>query len=275
MFEGVITALVTPFKNHQVDFSSLEKVLSQQLMTGVEGFVVSGTTGESPNLRPSEIIEIFKRVQAVVSGQVPILLGTGSNSTEKTIELTQKAESLGADGALVVCPYYNKPPQRGLFSHFLKVAESVELPIVLYNVPSRTVISLEAETVGNLGLARAIAERSEPEFTLISGDDDSCIDFIFQGGSGVISVASHVIPKEMVRLTKMAREKDRTALAEYQRYRNLIRGLGIETNPSPIKMALFFMGLLETPELRLPLVSMDEKNQEQIKFCLDELGLLS
>lgn len=276
-FKGVATALITPFQNGKVDFASLEKLVEHQLQNGVEGFVVNGTTAESPTLKPSERDEIFKKVKSMVPSNLPLWMGTGSNSTEKTIEDSRAAEKIGADALLVVVPYYNKPPQRGLFEHFKAVASSTGLPNFLYNVPGRTITSLEVDTVkklaehpqiigikeasGNIEVARQIRAACGKEFILLSGDDGTYDEFMDAGGDGVISVASHVIPGAM---------KKRHAHQNL----DLIHLLFCEANPIPVKMAMYLMGVIASPELRLPLVPLADSWTEKLKAEMKKKGLI-
>lgn len=291
MFEGIFTALVTPFENKKIDLYSLQKLVEWQLENGVDGFVVNGTTAESPTLTEKEVFSLFENVKKWVPKEFPLLLGTGSNCTETTINNTKRARDMGADGALVVVPYYNKPPQSGLIEHFKVVANSVsELPILLYNVPGRTVISMEAATViklsvvvnikgikeasGKMELAKEILKAVPKDFIVTSGDDSSCMELMTLGGKGVISVISHVIPKPLKTLSLSAREKDHNTLEEYKKYDELNRLLGCEANPIPVKSALYHMGILKSPELRLPLVSMTSENSQLLKKCLSSLGVI-
>lgn len=290
-FKGVITALVTPFKNGEVDYLSLEKLVSHQLDNGIEGFVVNGTTGESPTLSKAEVETIFKKVRSWAGSSIPIIVGTGSNSTAKTEELSEAAEEWGADAVLVVVPYYNKPPQRGLVRHFTEVAKSVSIPVILYNVPGRTITALSAESIrelskvqnivgvkeasGNIDFASEISRLVSPEFVLLSGDDGTYVDFLGAGGHGVISVASHIIPQEMVAWKAMASQgKLKEAKEEIKQFSKLIDGLFVEANPIPVKMALYFMGLIASPELRLPLVTMDDAMANILKQEMKTAGVL-
>lgn len=290
-FAGVITALVTPFDNGEVDFNSLGKLVKHQLDQGVDGFVVNGTTGESPNLARREVWEIFEFVKTESGGQVPIIVGTGSNSTAQAIEFTREVGKWGADAALVVVPYYNKPPQRGLLAHYREIAKASLVPVIAYNVPSRTVTSLEAQTVGYLshvdqivGLKEAsgdmdmlgrIKEVAPPNFSLLSGDDGTCVDFCAKGGHGVIAVASHVIGKEMKQYIQRAADGDAQADGEYRnRYAEFMKWLYVESNPIGVKMVLHWMGILATPELRLPLIHLDDKFHKDFKQCLEKLAII-
>lgn len=291
-FTGVITALVTPFKNGRVDFTSLRRLVQHQIENGVSGFVVNGTTGESPNLTDSEVEKLFRFVKKLAKGRVDVILGTGSNSTSAAILKTKKAAVWKADAALVVTPYYNKPPQRGLVAHFQAVAKaSPKTKIILYNVPGRTVVSLTAETIvelskiknivgvkeasGQVGLVPALRAQTKEGFLLTSGDDASCIDFVLAGGDGVISVVSHVIPAAMSALIDRARKGDESARDEFAKYRNLIDLMGVEANPIPVKMALYLQGLIDSPELRLPLVPLAPEYRVQVAEELKKFSRLS
>lgn len=276
-FSGVSTALITPFYNGQLDVASLEKLIQFQVENGVDGFVLSGTTGESPTITASEKEKLYQVAKAHVPKNFPLIFGTGWNSTQKTIDESRWAEKLGADAILVVVPYYNKPPQRGLFQHFMAIADSVEIPTILYNVPSRTITSLELDTIkklsehpkiigikeasGNTQFAHQIRQSCGSEFLLLSGDDGTYSEFLNQGGDGVISVASHIIPEAMKK-NQIAQHKD------------LIDLLFTEANPIPVKMALYLMGVIKSPELRLPLVTLNETGTEKLKLEMQRKNLL-
>jgi 4-hydroxy-tetrahydrodipicolinate synthase len=289
--KAVITALITPFKDGEVDFASLENLVRHQVKDGVQGFVINGTTAESPTLTSKEQEEIFKAVRSWVGPQFLLIMGTGTNSTAHTEELSEKAEDLGADAILVVVPYYNKPPQRGLVQHFTEVAKSVSIPVLLYNVPGRTVTALSLESIqhlsrvqnivgikeasGNIEFAKTLSEKTNPEFVLLSGDDGTYVEFLKAGGQGVISVASHIIPKEMVLWKKQVDTgKYEEARVGIQKYSKLIDHLFVEANPIPVKMALYQMGIIKSPELRLPLVTMDEDLAQKMKQEMKALGVL-
>lgn len=288
---GVFTALITPFKSGKVDYASLERLLDHQLKNGIEGFVVNGTTAESPTLTTGERDEIFRFVRKRTEGKVPLIMGTGGNSTAGTVEATREAEKIGADAALVVVPYYNKPPQRGLFQHFKAVAESSALPVLLYNVPGRTITSLATETIRDLAKVEKIVGIKEASgkidfekeiiaacpkgFIMLSGDDGTYAEFLAAGGHGVISVASHVLPAEFVAWTRSAREKDFSpAHAGIEKFAKLIDALFIEANPIPVKKALQLMGLIDSAELRLPLVELDAEKTALLKEEMRKGGLL-
>lgn len=289
-FGGVITALVTPFKKGEVDYYSLIRLVRDQLDHGVSGFVVNGTTGESPTLDWSEVKEIFKTVKKTSDGAATLIVGTGSNSTEEAIEKTKMAERWGVDGTLVVVPYYNKPPQRGLVAHYKAVAKAASRPVILYNVPGRTVISMTPDTVaelskekriagikeasGNLEALTQIKNKVSATFALSSGDDATCIDFMLKGGHGVVSVISHLIPDQLSKLAKAACSGDSGAAAEYGKYKELNVLMGIEANPIPVKMGLYLQGLIKSPELRLPLVTLADEHKKRLESVMKDLNIL-
>lgn len=294
-FAQTFSALITPFKNGNVDYLSLEKLLKHQIENGVRGFVVNGTTAESPTLEPSEVKEIFNFIKIkskiLTSDEVILILGTGSNSTKATVEFSAKAKDFGADAVLVVVPYYNKPPQRGLYEHFVTVARASTAPVILYNVPGRTITSLTVETVaqlsqveniigikeatGDIQLLKEMKSKSKKGFIFLSGDDASYVDFLKAGGDGVISVASQILPKTFMQWTEDSKKNQfSNAEREIVKFKKVIDLLFSEANPIPLKMALYKMGIIESAELRLPLVVMDE---EKIKPLVDEMkqqGLL-
>lgn len=289
-FKGVLTAIITPMKNGQVDYPSFEKLIKAQLAGKVDGFVVNGTTGENPTLKEQEIKEIFQFVRKQAP-QSTLVVGAGSNSTEHALHLTQLAENLGADAALSVVPYYNKPPQRGLVQHFRHIADRTNIPMILYNVPGRTITSMDVATVvelaqhkniigikeasGNVAYDKELRQKCPPDFVLLSGDDGTYVDFLEIGGDGVISVASHVIPEafhnwtEWVKTAQIAKAKESIA-----KYKTLIDMLFCEANPIPVKKAVQFMGLIEKAELRLPLVELSPEWSEKLKSEMQKSGVL-
>lgn len=286
--KGIITAIVTPFKKGEVDYLSLKKLLTHQLDGDVDGIVVAGTTGESPTLTFEEKEKIFKFIKSEVSNQVAVIMGTGTNNTAETVAATKKAEKWGADAALVVVPYYNKPPQEGLYRHFERVAASSRLPIILYNVPGRTVASLSVDTIvrlsdvpnivgikeatGNVEFTEDILKRAAKDFYVLSGDDATYLDLYEAGAEGVISVLSNVLPDETKEWAKNSGNKK--TKAEFKDFRKFIDGLFVEANPIPVKMALYWLGLIASPELRLPLVEMSESGQAALEKEMKRLGLL-
>jgi 4-hydroxy-tetrahydrodipicolinate synthase len=287
---GIYTALITPFSNGEIDWLSLKKLLRQQIDGGIQGIVVCGTTGETPTLSSEEKTKLFEFIKSEVAGAVTLVMGTGSNSTSETIQATRHAKLLGATAALVVVPYYNKPSQTGLVQHFSKVANEGGLPIILYNVPSRTISKLEFESIqelakvpgivaikeatGDLEFGRRIA--SSTSLMLASGDDDSCMKLAGVGARGVISVVSHLIPKEMTSLFSRAttNESDAAVSEWSKRFGPLNRDLYVEANPIPLKYALHKMGLIASPELRLPLTALDAKYHSVVDQALKAGGLL-
>jgi 4-hydroxy-tetrahydrodipicolinate synthase len=286
--QGVITALITPFYRGEVDYAGFERLLESQLAAGVDGLVINGTTGESPTLTVSETEKLFTLAKTVVRGRVPLILGTGSNCTQGTIDMTVTAGRWGADAALVVTPYYNKPPQRGLAAHFKAVADAAKIPVVLYNVPGRTITAIEPDTIaelarhpniagikeasGDLKQLQLIRERVPDDFILLSGDDGTCVEFCLRGGAGVISVVSHVIGPELKEFCRRARAGDAGAVKDFAHYKELIRLLYVEANPIPVKAAMFLMKVIQAPEMRLPLVALGRENMDKLAAELTRLG---
>lgn len=293
--KGVISALPTPFvsngSNNKVDFESLSRLVEFQLKNGINGFVVNGTTAESPTLSWNEVEKIYTQVREISGEKVPIILGTGSNSTEHTIEITKKAEGLGADAALVVVPYYNKPPQRGLVAHFSEVAQSTKLPVILYNVPGRTITAMSLETIvtlsklenifsikeasGDISFDEKLKNQVDSDFVMLSGDDPTYIPFLKLGGSGIISVMSNAITAACVRWTSLAQQGNwAQAEADFAKHKELISLMYVEANPIPLKWMLYKMGLFKSPEMRLPLVALDNKYYEVISAELKKLEII-
>jgi len=291
-FHGVTTAIITPFKNGAVDFEAIEKLVLFQKNNGVTGFVINGTTGESPTVQRQELKEIFSYIRNIVGAEFPLIVGTGSNSTDKTIDDSLFAEKIGADAVLVVVPYYNKPPQRGLFEHFTKIANSIKIPLILYNVPGRTITSLSLDTIvelsknpniigikeatGDIEFAEKIRREVPKDFILLSGDDGTFVDFMKIGGNGVISVTSHVFPKKMSQwyLSALKNEFENSQV-ENKNLLKLTNLLFSEANPIPVKKAAQFMGLISSAELRLPLVELDKKLAEDLKNEMLKMGILN
>ncbi|HVZ80545.1 MAG TPA: 4-hydroxy-tetrahydrodipicolinate synthase, partial [bacterium] len=269
MFRGAYTALVTPFKGGQVDYTALEALIEEQIAGGIDGLVPSGTTGESPTLTEKEHAEVIAFTVKTVRKRVPVIAGTGSNSTAEAVHLTQHAKEVGADAALLVCPYYNKPSQRGLIAHFRSIADAVSLPQVLYNIPGRSVVNMAPETIAELSkhphivgikeasgsLEQMIRVRAlcRPDFDLISGDDTLTLPILSVGGVGVISVTSHLLPGETSRLVHAYLEgKTDEAQALFTKYGELVKTImGADVNPVGIKTALALRGQL-AEEFRLP-----------------------
>ena len=292
MFSGTYTALVTPFRNDKFDEAAYQALIEAQIAAGIDGIVPVGTTGESPTLDHEEHLVVIKRAVEIAKGRCKVIGGTGSNSTTEAISMTKEAEQVGADGALHVAPYYNKPSQEGLFRHFSKIAEASKLPIMLYSIPGRCGIEIAIETVKRLAEACptivAIKEaggavdrvgllrQALPDsFDILSGDDSLTVPFIATGARGVVSVASNIVPREvgdMVRAALAGRMAD--ALALHEKFFALYKDLFIEPNPVPIKYALSLQGRM-TPDVRLPLCEMGEASKTRLTDTLRKLNLVS
>jgi 4-hydroxy-tetrahydrodipicolinate synthase len=292
MFGGTGTAVVTPFKEIGVDFESFGRFLNWQIEGGVEFLVVLGTTGESPTVSAGERAEIITFAVKTAAGRVPVVIGTGSNSTAAAAALSQQAEALGADGVLVVTPYYNKPTQEGLYQHFKAVAAAIKIPLIVYNVPGRTGTNILPETVHRLsrllnvaGIKEAsgdvaqidtlvrLIKKDRPDFAILSGNDDQAFHLVNSGGDGVISVLSNVMPREtsdMIRLA-LAGEVEKARELHHRMF-PLMKNLFIESNPIPVKYAVNRLGLCRN-ELRLPLVPASEKCMAVIDESLKECGV--
>ncbi len=290
-FVGTHTAIVTPFLNGELDEAALERLIELQIKGGVDGVVPVGTTGESPTLTYEEHLEVISLTVDLVRGRIKVLAGTGGNSTEEAIFLTQQAEKAGADGSLQVAPYYNKPTQEGLYQHFKAIARSTKLPLILYSIPGRCCIEIGVETVRRLaadfknivGIKEAGGQPDRvsqlraavgPKFTILSGDDSLTLPFMSVGAHGVISVASNIIPKQVSQMVRnYAAGKSESALKTHSQYYPLFKNLFIETNPVPVKAALAMMGVM-TEEYRLPLVPMEAHNRECLRQTLLKCGVL-
>ncbi|HLX69915.1 MAG TPA: 4-hydroxy-tetrahydrodipicolinate synthase [Verrucomicrobiae bacterium] len=291
MFTGTYTAIVTPFKNGKIDEAAFERLIKNQIKGGVDGIVPVGTTGESPTVDYEEHLQVIALAIKFVAGKVKVLAGTGGNATREAVYLTREAEKLGADGSLQVAPYYNKPPQEGLFQHFREVARNTKLPIVLYSVPSRCGVEIGVETVrrlaaeckniigikeagGSCDRVSALRAALGPKFEILSGDDSLTIPFMSVGAQGVISVVSNVAPREVSQMVRAFASGDtKKAMQLHQKFYQLFKDLFIETNPIPVKAALAMMGQIEE-EYRLPLVRMSAKNRETLQTTLKSCGLL-
>lgn len=290
MIRGSITALVTPFKNGAVDEEKYRELIEFQLANGTDGIVPCGTTGESATLSHEEHDRVIEIAVETVNKRVPVIAGTGSNSTREAIRLTRHAYEVGADAALMVTPYYNRPTQEGLYRHFKEVADEVPIPIILYNVPSRTGVNLLPETdarlsrVGNIvGVKEAsgdlkqisrVVELCEDDFIVLSGDDFTVLPILAVGGKGVISVVSNIIPADMAAMCDAFEAGDLAKAREvHHAMRPVMDACFFETNPIPVKAALSLMGKIEY-EVRSPLCPMAEGNFEKLKKVLQEYGLL-
>ena len=291
MLKGSIVALVTPFEaSGEIDFDALQRLVGLHLDSGTDGIVVGGSTGESAALHQGELAALLDAVIGQVAGQVAVIAGTGFSSTEKTIDATQLAESLGADAALVVTPYYNRPPQHGMALHYRAVADCSELPIILYNVPGRTGVDLLPETVaglaahprivaikeavGNAERTRQLLAICNEGFHLLSGDDHTCLAVMEMGARGVISVAANVVPGRFRTLCRAMASGDlNRARQEDEQMRELFDLLMLESNPIPVKWALHEMSLC-SPVLRSPLVELSTQHRLALRKGLASLGVL-
>ena len=291
MFKGSLVALVTPFDEAgEIDFAALSALVSFQIDQGTDGLVIGGTTGESVTLRPGEFRRLLTAVIEQAGGRVPVIAGTGSNSTERTIAATREAADLGADGALVVTPYYNRPTQHGLIAHFRAVADNSELPLILYNVPTRTAVDMQPETVRQLaghpsivglkeaspapGRTQELVRLCGPEFIVLSGDDAAFLEAMKSGAQGVISVAANVVPAECRDICRAAENQDWVSATRLESHlQQLFELLGVETNPIPVKWALHEMSLC-SPHMRLPLTPLSTEHRVPMRACLEKLGLL-
>ncbi len=291
MYNGSIAALVTPFTEQgEIDFSALRMLANFHLDQGTNGLVIAGTTGESVSLTEMEFGKILDCVIKQVSGRIPVIAGTGSASTRRSIQQTRLAAVCGANAALVVTPYYNRPPQRGLEAHFRAVADASDIPVLIYNVPSRTSVDILPETVAKLaqhqnitGIKEAVGDTARvvelrtccgESFAILSGDDHSCLSAMKHGANGVISVAANVVPAAMAELCSAAKRGEwrRADSVEFS-LRNLFDILMIETNPIPVKWSLFEMSLIG-PHIRLPMTSLGDEFREPLRQCLRELTLI-
>ena len=291
MFEGAHTAIVTPFKDGEVDEPTLRSLIDRQIENGIKGIVPVGTTGESPTLSNDEHRRVIEITVEQVAGRAMVIAGTGSNSTREAIAMTQFAEKAGVDASLQISPYYNKPSQQGLFEHHQAVAESTELPLMLYSISGRTGREISLETIIKLGQTcpniRAAKEaegstervselvQALPEMDILSGDDSMTVPFMSVGAVGVVSVASNLIPSQMAELVAaMLKDDLTTARSIHQKYYKLFSGfLKLDTNPVPIKEALGMAGLI-VPTLRRPMVSMSDDGLEVLREIMTDLELL-
>lgn len=290
MFKGAIVAIVTPFKNGKVDEGKLRELIEFQIANGTDGIVPCGTTGESPTLSHEEHDRVIEITVDAVKKRVPVIAGTGSNSTAEALRLTKHAHEVGADGALMVCPYYNRPTQEGLYQHYKFIAENVSIPIIVYNIPGRTGVNLLPDTLARLAKIPNIVGTKEasgslkqmhdviqlcgPDFAVLSGDDFFTYPLLCLGGHGIISVVSNVAPGDMAALVDAFAAGDlKKAKDLHFKMVPLIDSLFIETNPVPVKAALAMMGKIDY-EVRLPLEKMSEGNYEKLKKVLMTYGLI-
>ena len=290
MFEGSFVAIVTPFKNGEVDASALRELIEFHILNGTNGIVPCGTTGESATLNHAEHEEVIRISVETCKGRIPVLAGTGSNATQEAIELTLRAQKIGANGALLITPYYNKPTQEGLFQHFSAVAKETDIPIILYNVPSRTSINMLPSTVARLSSVNNIVGIKEasgslvqvseiidlcgPDFEVISGEDPLTWPILAIGGKGVISVTANLVPNKFAKLVDAARTGDvETAKALHYELLKLNDIMFVETNPIPVKSALALMDRIQN-EFRAPLCPPSEESLSQLKAVLKAYALI-
>ncbi|MGA0901063.1 MAG: 4-hydroxy-tetrahydrodipicolinate synthase [Luteolibacter sp.] len=291
-FSGTYTALITPFRDGVVDVPAFQALVERQIEAGVDGIVPVGTTGESPTLDSHEHLEVIRLAVEFAAGRAQVIAGTGANATLEAIELTEKAEALGATGSLQVCPYYNKPSQEGLYRHFKAVAQATSLPIMLYSIPGRSVIEIATDTVarlandcenitalkeagGSVDRVNQLVQDCPDGFAILSGDDPLTLPFMSCGATGLVSVASNIIPDVMAKLVRACLNGSYDeALAIQRQYYPLLRALmSLDVNPVPVKTAAYLMGLC-TPEIRLPLCNMPDDKIQDLKNLLDEFNLL-
>jgi len=290
-FQGSFVAMVTPFRNGKVDEAKLRELVEFHVTNGTDGLIPCGTTGESPTLSHDEHHRVVELVVEAARGRIRVVAGTGSYSTSDAIEMTKHAERAGAAGALVVNPYYNKPTQEGLYRHFRAVAESVAIPILVYNIQSRTAINVETDTMarlrrdvknivgvkeasGSLDQMSQVIAACGPDFSVLSGDDNITLPLLAIGGSGVVSVIANIVPRETADLVHAALDGDwKRARDLHFRLFPLARAAFLETNPIPIKEAMAMAGMLE-PEFRLPMCRMSDANREKLRAILKPYGLI-
>ena len=291
-FTGAFTALVTPFNNGVIDEEAYRNLIEWQIQEGIEGLVPCGTTGESATLSHAEHAQVIKICVDQTKGRVPVLAGTGSNSTREAVELTRFAKQAKADGALLITPYYNKPTQEGLVAHFKAIAKEVSIPMILYNVPGRTSVNMLPETLarlfreipevkgvkeatGNLSQISEVLEYCGPDFIVLSGDDFTVLPILSLGGKGVISVVSNIVPDKMSGLCRSFLKGNLTQAQDLHfELAPLCRAMFLETNPGPVKTSLALMGRIKL-QLRLPLVRMQPKTEARLKDILGQAGLIT
>ena len=287
---GTITALITPFRNQQVDYADLKKLIELQIKGGVNGFVPVGTTGESPTLDHDEHLQVIEATIEYARGRVPVIAGTGSNSTAEAVDLTRLAHDAGADAMLLVAPYYNKPSQEGLYRHFATLAETTDRPIVLYSIPGRCGIEIGIPVIerlrakyphvryikeagGSVDRVDQLKQALGKDITVLSGDDSLTLPFMSVGAEGVISVASHLFPKEISQMVNLALANDYAKATKiHRKLYPIFKALFIEPNPVPVKTALARAGIIGTAEVRSPLCEMTDANRAILEQALVNLG---
>ncbi len=293
MFKGSNVALITPFKNNKLDEENYIKLIDFHLKNGTNGLVPAGTTGESPTLNHKEHEKVIEICIRESNGKVPVIAGTGSNSTAEAISLTQHAEKAGADGALVVTPYYNKPTQEGLYQHYKSINDNTNLPIIIYNIPSRCVIDMSVDTMarlfelknivgvkdatGDLNRLDQTIKKLGNEFIQLTGEDGLALQFNKRGGVGIISVTANIAPKLCSDMQKYSKSKSDNEIKEAERIDQILqplhKSLFIESNPAPVKFAAKLLGFCDD-EIRLPLVKVNKETQEEVKKTLKSAKLI-
>ena len=293
MFKGSNVALITPFKDNELDIDAYIKLIHYHLENGTNGLVPAGTTGESPTLNHEEHQKVIEICIREAKGKIPVIAGTGSNSTEEAVSLTRHAEKAGADGALVVTPYYNKPTQEGLYQHYKSINDNTSLPIIIYNIPSRCVIDMSVDTMSRLFELKNIAgvkdatgdlnrldqtiKKLGPEFIQLTGEDGLALKFNKRGGVGIISVTANIAPKMCSDMQKFSKSKSDNEIKEAERIDQLLqplhKSLFIESNPAPAKYAAKLLGLC-SDEIRLPLVKIKKETEEEVKKALSFAKLI-
>jgi 4-hydroxy-tetrahydrodipicolinate synthase len=289
MFSGSLVAIVTPMKNGRVDFAAIERLVDWHVEQGTDGLVPVGTTGESPTVDVEEHEKIIETVVRRVAGRIPVIAGAGGNATAEAIELTKFSKDVGATATLQVAPYYNKPTQEGLYRHFAAIAEAVDLPMVLYNIPTRCVVNMTPETIARLAeLPQVVAVKEATgsmdqtseilarcDLAVLSGDDSLTLPLMALGARGVISVVANLVPKDVKRLAVAMLSGDlEAARAAHRKLFPLCRAMFVETNPIPIKTAMKWAGLIESDEKRLPLTDLSAAGAEALRRAMKEYGLL-
>ena len=294
MFKGSNVALITPFKNNQLDVDCYIKLIHFHLKNGTNGLVPAGTTGESPTLSHKEHEQVIELCIKEAKGKIPVIAGTGSNSTAEAISLTKHAEKAGADGALVVTPYYNKPTQEGLYQHYKAINDNTSLPIIIYNIPSRCVIDMSVDTMARLFELKNIAgvkdatgdlnrldqtiKKLGPDFIQLTGEDGLAFEFNKRGGAGIISVTANIAPKMCSDMQKFSKSEYDNEIKDAELIDQLLqplhKSLFIESNPAPAKYAAKLLGLCDD-EIRLPLVKIKKETQEKVKQALSSAKLIS
>ncbi len=287
---GAITALATPFRGKGVSFVDLKRLVEHQIRGGIDGIVPVGTTGESPTLTAEEHLDVVRATIEFARGRVPVIAGTGSNSTAEALEYTRQSDEAGADAVLIVAPYYNKPSQEGLFRHYSALAEATELPIILYSIPSRCGVEIGVPTVerlrskyphvrwikeagGSVDRVDQLKRAMGDDITVLSGDDSLTLAFMASGAEGVISVASNLLPREVSRMVHLAQQNDFAGASRiHRKLYPLFKALFIEPSPVPLKAALALKGLIESEEVRLPLCALAPESRAVLKRALAGLG---